>query len=469
MKNRHKCIFLIIIIILYLLRLLQIYLYYSTNFELKTSIIIEENTKSCLYDTDYYRMIVPECATLETGKRILVIAQEDSKNPHQFAKRNPTLSNLSTLFDKDFKKQKSLIVTDLQYYHYQWYSPKDWLLFIEEKITQVGNRFTRVIAQNTSLSTSWLVVNSVLGYVVLIPEEYQKVLAIFGLQHVIAVSGFHISFFVIALLSFFPKQWPRSVQTTFIVIFICGYWFLVGSQPSVNRAVVMSIGSVLLSKCFFLQFQPIRLLIATAILWIIVDPLVVSSVSFQLSYIATLGILTFFTEQNSGSSSLVAAIESGSIDQISHPSFIGLFRETIVITLVAQLYTIPVIWYYFSQYPLLSLPASIFFYWLPPLLIVLGSIAFSVHFLTYLPLVQAEMLLKVLVYFAATLPAMIVIQLLKLGSIFPHTLITLPPLDTKYFACLLTVLFVITVLKRTFLANKRKPWVAHIKVICQKI
>lgn len=468
-KNRGVLISIIVFILLYCVRLLQILPYYHNNFEHKLSIITKENTNQCLYDAEYYRMIVPECIKLQLGRRVEVLAQVDEQNSTHLPIGNPSLSSLTTLFDKEFEKQKSLMVTSMQYYHYQWYSPKDWLWYIEEKIQNIGSRFTTVIDQNTTYSTSWLILNSILGYVAPIPEAFKQSLSIFGLQHVIAVSGFHISFFIIALQTGMPKWVPRNFQLGVLFLFIFLYWLLVGLQPSVNRAVTMSVIGIWLQRVSFLQVKPFRLLVVTAASWLLIDPLVITSVSFQLSYLASLGIITFFQDQNS-ETSLIVALESNTlVEKMSNFSFISLLKDTLVVGIVAQVYTFPVIWYYFAQYPSISLLANLLFYWLPPLLIVIGSIAFLIHFLIYIPFLNVEVLVSILLFFSSVMPASVSINLLALGVHFEKTLLSLPSLHPYCFLLLLFVLALLTRYRNTITQEKCLPWSPETTVLIRKI
>ncbi len=118
-----------------------------------------------------------------------------------------------------------------------------------------------------------------------IKQDFQKS----GLSHVLAVSGMHIGFIVLLFLTLFGKRFGMIIACMALIFFVP----MTGASPSVIRAVIMyliSVGgfylrrdhSLLHSLCFALIFL------------LIINPYSVRSISLQLSFLATLGIIFIY-------------------------------------------------------------------------------------------------------------------------------------------------------------------------------
>ncbi len=125
-------------------------------------------------------------------------------------------------------------------------------------------------------------------------KEIQAVFERTGTAHVLAISGLHISlvtgiFFVLS--GFFPVGLKvRSALTCCLIIF---YAVLIGNRPSVVRAVVMA--SLMLSS-FVLERKSngLNALGAAGLILMLIDPLSIFDIGFQLSFSAVTAILLFF-------------------------------------------------------------------------------------------------------------------------------------------------------------------------------
>jgi competence protein ComEC len=116
---------------------------------------------------------------------------------------------------------------------------------------------------------------------------YQKA----GCSQVLALSGMHLAI-VSSLIAFFLKR-PLGLKAAAVTgaLFIFLYVFLVGSQPSLNRAVLMYLLGTL-AVLGALPKKPGLLLGLAFFLQIVIWPDSGLSVSFILSYLALAGILS---------------------------------------------------------------------------------------------------------------------------------------------------------------------------------
>ena len=110
-----------------------------------------------------------------------------------------------------------------------------------------------------------------------------------GLAHVLAASGFHVSLLlgvVLALTRRLSKQTQFLIGLTTLVIYIG----LTGIQPSVMRAAIMGVGA-LFALVSERKVKPLGSLLLAATLLLLYNPLWIWDLGFQLSFLATLGLL----------------------------------------------------------------------------------------------------------------------------------------------------------------------------------
>jgi competence protein ComEC len=114
---------------------------------------------------------------------------------------------------------------------------------------------------------------------------YQKA----GCSHILALSGMHLAI-ISSLIAFCLKK-PLGLRAAAVAgaVFIVFYVFLVGSQPSLNRAVLMYLLGTL-AVLGALPKNPRPLLGLAFLLQIILWPASGLSISFILSYLALAGI-----------------------------------------------------------------------------------------------------------------------------------------------------------------------------------
>ncbi len=110
-----------------------------------------------------------------------------------------------------------------------------------------------------------------------------------GLAHVLAASGFHISLLLSVVLvasRSLPIRSKFIVGCTTLAIYLC----LTGFQPSVLRAALMGLGA-LIALITQRQVKTLGALLLAATILLLVNPLWIEDLGFQLSFLATLGLV----------------------------------------------------------------------------------------------------------------------------------------------------------------------------------
>lgn len=185
-----------------------------------------------------------------------------------------------------------------------------------------------------------------------------------GAVHVLSVSGFHVGIFVLLLawlLRFIKKR--RHGQFLYLGITLGIMWFyavLTGlSAPVVRSALMVTI--LLLAEPLGKTKNTKNALFGSALILLVLDPLLIYSVSFQLSYAALGGILFW---QPVLYQSLT--FKDWFLDKI---------WEVSAAALTAQLATFPLAVYYFHQFPT-------YFLLVNPLVVALSVAMLYVAFIT---------------------------------------------------------------------------------------
>lgn len=123
----------------------------------------------------------------------------------------------------------------------------------------------------------------------LLPESDYVAMQETGLAHIFAVSGLHCAFLVTLLSLLIPPTHRRTLCAVASAVLVF-YMLLTGLSPSVARACVVQL--FLLSAPLFRRgSDPLTSLAAALTVILLVNPYAVGSVSLQLSFAATLGMV----------------------------------------------------------------------------------------------------------------------------------------------------------------------------------
>lgn len=175
-----------------------------------------------------------------------------------------------------------------------------------------------------------------------ISEDLYKDYIHAGVIHLLAISGLHIS--ILVMLLYYVLLPLRNTTTAIwisgalMVILLWCFAFITGLSPSVTRAVTM-FTFVTIALHLKRPQNSVHTLMASAFFLLLIKPNMLFMASFQLSYIAVLGILTI--------QPLLAHLWRPS------NSIILYFWNMTTVMLAAQLALLPISLYYFHQYPLL--------------------------------------------------------------------------------------------------------------------
>ena len=203
-----------------------------------------------------------------------------------------------------------------------------------------------------------------------IDKETKNVYSVTGASHVLAVSGLHLGIIYVILTFLFGRR--RWLLGQIVIMFLI--WFyaaLTGLSPSVVRAATMltlySIGSLAGEDKL-----SINTLCVAAFFMLLVKPMYLWDISFQMSFIAMAGISLFYLPFYK----LIPQINNKVLNFIW-----GMF----CVSLAAQMFTFPLIAYYFGRFSCYSLLTNFI---VVPAASGILYLAFAVFVLSPLPALQ---------------------------------------------------------------------------------
>lgn len=173
-----------------------------------------------------------------------------------------------------------------------------------------------------------------------------------GTIHIVALSGQNLSIFTGTLASWFSSMVSRRIASLLILFLLVWFLWFVGPSPSLVRAVIM--GSLTIFAVIFgrRNLSLLSLLLAVSMM-LVLNPSWIGDLSFQLSVLATLGIILF---GGAGRSTNFVVSE-------------------LRITLAAQLFTTPLIFFHFHRLSLIAPVTNVLIGWTMPILMGLGWMA----------------------------------------------------------------------------------------------
>jgi len=193
-----------------------------------------------------------------------------------------------------------------------------------------------------------------------------------GSAHIIAISGFNMTLIAGLLSRSLNLLWPdrRRLAALLSLLAIGVYTVFVGADAAVLRATVMS-GLLIVAPLFKRRtYVPASLAFAT-LLMSLLDPFVLWDVGFQLSLAAVLGLALLVTPLENGFRRLLAPFFT--TETVTR--LLRLLSEPLIVTLAAQITTLPLIALYFGRLSLVSPLVNFLILPVQSPLLILGGLA----------------------------------------------------------------------------------------------
>jgi len=194
-------------------------------------------------------------------------------------------------------------------------------------------------------------------------EDIQEDFVKSGVMHILAISGFNIAV-ILYFANFLLSQVKSGLKYLFLIILVVFYAIMAGGSPSVTRAALMAV-IYLIGKMIGRNSDPLNSLSLSAFIILLINPLMLFDIGFQLSYMATLSLIIFYP-----------------IIMKKMPMFIpNKISEIVAGSISSQLIIVPLFTNYFYGVSLVSIFTNLIVIPLSSLLIPLGLLSGFLGFL----------------------------------------------------------------------------------------
>jgi len=197
-----------------------------------------------------------------------------------------------------------------------------------------------------------------------------------GLQHIMAISGFHFSIIAGMIALFLRAFLSYKNASRLLLLFLTSYFVFIGCTPSILRAWI----SIMIVLCGQLIGKPpssLNTLGVALVTALIYDPMVCQNLGFQFSFIATGAILLLYAPFNKAlefifpSRTLPTALKMDHLNQWGY-ILVSIMKKAMALTLAVHAVTIPIMLLNFHRFPILGLIMNLFF----PLLVSVAITTF---------------------------------------------------------------------------------------------
>jgi competence protein ComEC len=175
-----------------------------------------------------------------------------------------------------------------------------------------------------------------------ISPETREIFGKTGLSHLLAISGLHVGILIVSLL-FILYFFSYKVKHIVILLILPFYAVFTGLQIPVLRSSVMA-GLYFFSKIKYLKINSLNILFFVGFIILLFAPKQIFSIGFQLSFIATLGIILGLDLVNFKTEKL--------------PRILIFLIQMLIVSFVATIFTLPLILKYFGGFSFISIIAT---------------------------------------------------------------------------------------------------------------
>ncbi|MGX1931192.1 ComEC/Rec2 family competence protein [Flagellimonas sp. 2504JD4-2] len=340
--------------------------------ELETPKLWEVKIRDVLKPNFFSQRYVAQMLSLEkqasTGKVLINLPNDSISKKLKVDDEFFVFSNAKTInpplnphqFDyKDFLQKQGI-------YHQIWAKPEQLLLKKDPDITLLGvasnfreNIISKLKSANFGKEELGVIQALLLGQRDDISESTYNNYKDAGAIHILAVSGLHVGIlllmfqFLLSPLERLPKG--KTLKLVIVVLLLWAYAFIAGLSPSIVRAVTMF---TFVAYAMYLNrpTNSFNIVALSMFFILLVKPLFLFQVGFQMSYAAVLAIVWIYPK----------------LQQFWFPNNILVRKiwQLLSVSGAAQLGVLPISLYYFHQFPALFFVSNLLI--IPFLGIILG-------------------------------------------------------------------------------------------------
>ena len=238
--------------------------------------------------------------------------------------------------------------------------------------------FTSVINQLLPEPHAGLLSGILFGTKMSIDPLLKQALVSTGTLHIIALSGMNITILTNIVTLSLLWIFPRRIATVATIAVIIGFIFFVGPSASIIRAALMG-GITLIGILFGKNAWAFWSWGVAVILMLVAKPVWITDLSFQLSVLASLGMILFGGQKTENrkqkaenGEQVTMSMRQKTESLYVYRSFVRLMENDLRTTLAAQTLTIPLLLFTFGRLSFISPLTNVLIVWTLPVITVLG-------------------------------------------------------------------------------------------------
>ncbi len=175
-------------------------------------------------------------------------------------------------------------------------------------------------------------------------EDIRNEYSAAGVSHALALSGLHVSI-LLSILSILLSSLGNRSSAMIKLLIVWSFTFLTGMPVSLLRVAVM-FTIIIIARAANRDFNTLNTLFTAAFVILLVSPQSLYDVSFQLSFTAVFFIILVVQWRNGGRKRSLKSKGNRIITII-----ITYTKDILLVSLAAQIGTLPLVLYHFGQFP----------------------------------------------------------------------------------------------------------------------
>ncbi|MBE5736530.1 MAG: ComEC/Rec2 family competence protein [Clostridiales bacterium] len=300
------------------------------------------------YESTYTKFVMSDCKIVVDGS----VSQEDIKvlvysSTYCDVVLGDTITMIASLDRLDVNSGYDFSRMADGVYYSTYVNVDDMVVASGDKSIRdsIHNKVMNLLKDNLSEDNANICFAILFGKKQGISDTISQMFSYAGISHILAVSGLHVG--VLVTIIWFVADRVKINKYVKLIIFVgvlLGYAYLCEFSPSVCRAVIMS-SALALCKTARWEYDSLSSLSLAGIVILLISPLELFGVSFQLSFMCIFAIIT-----------LSPAI-SQLFDKIHCPKKLG---DTLALSIAVNLAILPICMNTFNSVSLLGILSNIF-------------------------------------------------------------------------------------------------------------
>ncbi|MFZ5376886.1 MAG: ComEC/Rec2 family competence protein [Patescibacteria group bacterium] len=237
------------------------------------------------------------------------------------------------------------------------------------RFSQLREFFLKNLASKIGQPGYGLIAGMVFGDNAELDKVLRHNLRIIGMLHLTSASGYNISLVVMLIQPLLKNVYSSRWRFFVLFLFVWLYALTSGGSISIVRSSMASCLLLGLRHIFYHRTSPLVIIFWIFYLLVVMNPSFLTNISFQLSFLASFGLVYTFSFTNFNYSAV-------------NPTFSGLpFKNVVDVlidsfrtTLVAQLFVLPVVLANFNELSVVALLSNTLLLWLTPIITISGAL-----------------------------------------------------------------------------------------------